>query len=142
MAVELPTRSNRRPIASEALDDVAATFGRADETIDLEEDRLTAGRTAEALSAALSRLAPQDQLLLRLRYENGLTIAQIARAFRLEQKLLYRRCERLLNELRADLERQGLLAADVVRFIGSPAVELAVFSPDSPENASVRPSME
>jgi RNA polymerase sigma factor (sigma-70 family) len=62
-----------------------------------------------ALSAALEGLAVSDRLVLRLRFEDGLSVPEIARATSAGSPFkLYRRIEALLKELRIALESAGV----------------------------------
>jgi len=74
-----------------------------------------------ALDAAVAGLEPQDAVLLRLRFIEGLQVSAIARTLRLDQKSLYRRIDRLKARLRAALEAQGFSVADIQGFFGSDA---------------------
>jgi RNA polymerase sigma factor (sigma-70 family) len=109
--------------------------------------KLTAGREAvaardrafAALRQSLDGLEPTDALILRMRYEDGLTVAQIARALALLQKPLYRRLESLREQLRKTLEAAGVSADQVHDFLAAPEQEppaLAVVG----ENARRSPS--
>jgi RNA polymerase sigma factor (sigma-70 family) len=66
-----------------------------------------------ALAAAIQSLPAEDRLLLRLRFQSGLTVAEVARSLRREQKPLYPRLERILKRLRHHLQRCGIDAADI-----------------------------
>lgn len=57
-----------------------------------------------SLQRAIDELPPEDRLLVRLHWREGFTIAQIAHALDLEQKPLYRRTHRILENLRRNLE--------------------------------------
>ena len=72
------------------------------------EAAAVAARTRAALAVALKRLSPQDQIVVRLHFGEGLTIADVARALHVEQKPLYRQLERSLASLRTSLEAQGI----------------------------------
>lgn len=74
----------------------------------------TARGTLERLLADLSL---EDQLILRLRYWEGFSVADVARALGLEQKPLYRRIDRSLERLRELLEAEGLDRAGVAGFL-------------------------
>ncbi|MGZ8377067.1 MAG: RNA polymerase sigma factor [Gemmatirosa sp.] len=63
---------------------------------------------AATLSAALTELPDEERVIVRLRFWEGLSVADIARALQLPQKPLYRRLERALQELRVRLERAGV----------------------------------
>lgn len=66
-----------------------------------------AQRLAQALTSALRSLSAEDRLLIKLRFEDGLRIVDIARTLRQPEKPLYRRLERVLASLRRGLERRG-----------------------------------
>lgn len=75
-----------------------------------------------ALQRALAALPAEDQVILRLRFWEGFTVADIARTLRLEQKPLYRRLDRDLLRLRELLEADGLDGPAVAGiFSGGPA---------------------
>ncbi|HEV2734967.1 MAG TPA: sigma-70 family RNA polymerase sigma factor [Longimicrobiaceae bacterium] len=69
------------------------------------------------LERALADLPPEDQLILRLRYWEGFTVAEVARALHLEQKPLYRRIDRDLERLRVSLEAAGVDRESVAGFL-------------------------
>ena len=62
-----------------------------------------------ALAAAVGELPPADRLLLKLRFDDGLTASEIARAFRLPTPFhVYRRVNALLAGLRGALRDRGV----------------------------------
>lgn len=120
LAARFPERApRRRAVAIEEAEQVAVL--RAE---DVEEPLLAKERkyAAETLSAVLARairaLPEDDRLILQLRFESGMTVAQIARALQIDQKLLYRRIERCMREMRTELERSGIEAASALDLIG------------------------
>ena len=96
----------------------------ADEAAIEGERRRAAARIALALEAQLGSLPAQDRLMLRLRFEDGRTVSQMAAIMRLEQKPLYRRLERLLRELRTGLEDRGVSRAEVQELLGDALIEV------------------
>jgi hypothetical protein len=50
-------------------------------------------------------------MILKMRFDSGFTVAEVARVLKVDQKSLYRRIERLLSDLRACLEAAGVDAA-------------------------------
>jgi hypothetical protein len=62
-----------------------------------------------------------DRLILQLRFEQDLTIADIARLLQIEQKPLYRKVDALLARLREALETEGVSAGDVAAMLGGGA---------------------
>jgi len=73
------------------------------------DESLQADELKAALQNALARLEPSDRLVLRLRFEDGLSVPEITRLLRLESPFrLYRRIDRLLLELRTMLQAVGI----------------------------------
>jgi RNA polymerase sigma factor for flagellar operon FliA len=65
------------------------------------------------LDRALQSLTAQERILLRMRFEDGFTVAQIAKTLHVKQKPLYRTIERLLSCLRERLIADGISTRDV-----------------------------
>jgi RNA polymerase sigma factor (sigma-70 family) len=63
----------------------------------------TSERVQAAAERAMETLAPEDRLILRMRFEDALPVATIARVLQLDQKRLYRTIERILKQIRAAL---------------------------------------
>jgi len=62
----------------------------------------------EALASALESINPRERLLLRYRYEDGLSVPEIARLTGARSPFaVYRELEKLLTTLRASLEKVG-----------------------------------
>ena len=117
IAVSLPARQSASEVPLEVLDGTPH-----------EADGVTTEVPADAdddfaiLRAAVQELAPEDQVIMRMRFWDDISVADIARALRLEQKPLYRRIEAIETRLRAVLSARGvdrerareLLSSDVV----------------------------
>lgn len=120
LADRLPARAPRRREVS--LDDalpVAVTNGNTAETDALaDERREIAERLSRVMNESIRKLPSADRTILQLRFQDGMTVAQIARAFRVDQKQLYRRIERRMRDIRKELESDGLASADVLDLIG------------------------
>jgi RNA polymerase sigma factor for flagellar operon FliA len=122
---QLRERSGRRLVGDVPLAAVAATAPSPDAEIDARRQVVHADRVAAALGAAVSGLAAEDRLLLKLRFTDRLTVSHISRLLGLDQKALYRRLERVMRVLRAELEAQGVRRDRVLAIVGHPAVDLA-----------------
>jgi RNA polymerase sigma factor for flagellar operon FliA len=111
---QLPMRHPMRPgdAGAEPLEKLAGGRG-ADQAI--VEDEADAARACvlAALNDAMDQLSPDDQALVRMHLADGRTVADAARALRLDQKALYRRLPRLKSMLRERMERAGVTAAQV-----------------------------
>jgi RNA polymerase sigma factor (sigma-70 family) len=107
-------RERRRRLNTLALDVGLAEFTEAVESATQEsddgpEDRLRTLELHGALDAALATLSPSDQLLLRLRFDDGRSAQQIARALHYPTPFhVYRRLNALLAQLRATLRARGI----------------------------------
>jgi DNA-directed RNA polymerase specialized sigma subunit len=61
-----------------------------------------------ALATLRSELAPADRLLLKLRFDDGLPVPEIASMLRYPSQFhVYRRINALLNEMKSRLEARG-----------------------------------
>jgi RNA polymerase sigma factor (sigma-70 family) len=60
------------------------------------------------LRSAISDLSDEDQVIVRMRFWHDVSVADIARALRIEQKPLYRRIEQIGSRLRSSLADRGL----------------------------------
>ena len=76
------------------------------------------------LARALDTLPVQDQLLVRLRHDQGLKVSEIATMLGLDQKQLYRRIDAIHASLRATLSRTGTSAREVLDVIDGPVSHL------------------
>lgn len=116
LLASLPVRSPLRPVVELRPDVVLnATAGdaRADERVVAAESEARRAEVMNALDRALAKLEPEDQLIVRMHFRDGLTLAAVARALDVEQKPLYRRVERLRSRLRTLLGNSGLREDDV-----------------------------
>lgn len=120
LAAQLPTTPRGRP---QPVDLSRAAGLSAASTADAELERAEAGAEFQRVDADVARLLadfpPEDRLILRMRYWDDVSVADISRALSLPQKPLYRRIERLLVRLRRALEAKGITARDVRERIGT-----------------------
>ena len=118
IADRLPERAPRRRDV-EVTESVAVTRPEAVEEPLMARDRRSASERLSVLMAAIIESMPEEErLILQLRFEGGMAVSQIARALRLDQKLLYRRLDRRMRDIRTELERSGMAAGDVLDLIG------------------------
>ena len=108
IVVRLPARARRAMVGEQELEAVADTTSGVDERLISNERRADARRILDALKGAMRSLSDQDRVILRLRFQDGLKVADIARALHVDQKVLYRRFDGLLRQLRAALEAAGI----------------------------------
>jgi RNA polymerase sigma factor for flagellar operon FliA len=140
MAQRLPARERR---IQEPLDEPGrpeAFTARAEDPQGLLQSTETASRCQAALEGVVGALAPEDRLVLRMRFEDGLSVADVARILHLDQKKLYRRLEGILATLRRSLEAGGLAWSDVEALIERGQCHLRLPLVARRENSDPRPS--
>jgi RNA polymerase sigma factor (sigma-70 family) len=106
---QIPVRPMLRPIdvGPEPLSS-AESATRSDVLVAEDEADRVRRRTWRLLSEAIAQHTPEDRLVLRMRFWDELSVADIARALSLDQKPLYKRIDRLLADLRRRLTRAGV----------------------------------
>jgi RNA polymerase sigma factor (sigma-70 family) len=111
LAQSLPVRPVRRPVPEDTLAPLAAppAFNPEQAVAAV----TTSVRANGVIAHALGRMPPIDRIVLRMHFEDGISVADVARMLRLDQKRLYRRIGELLRGLREDFEREGLEWQDV-----------------------------
>lgn len=119
LASRIPDRERRHFTAESALGQISVPAEVAEAAVVSRERHETARALERRLGEALAALAPQERLILRLRFDDGYKVGEIARALRLEEKPLYKRIERLLERLRKGLEARGVRATDVSEVLGA-----------------------
>lgn len=140
-------RHTRTPVSEAVLGRLPAAGSASDAPLARREAVALAVRAAVALDAALARLPADDRLLLRMRYEDDVSVADIARALTIDQKALYGRLRRLLDRLRTALTNAGLDAADATEvlqhrgFDGADAAHLIRAFPSRPPRRPAPPAV-
>jgi RNA polymerase sigma factor (sigma-70 family) len=139
---QLPVRPPRRTVDPGMLDGTPAPDGQADAGLAEIERRSSAERAQTLLAEALGLLSPEDRLLIRLAFCDGMTMAAIAVTLGVRQRPLYRTRERCLETMRRHLLSRGLDAravADLLACPGAP-VETAGLSIREVESSHSGPS--
>lgn len=117
MAGELPVRLKRRFESSDQLENIGQLNG-VERRVEDEEKGTVMAMTESALKTALSTLEAEDRLILRMRYQDGFTVAQIAGTLQVEARPLYSRFEKCLRSLRVVMEERGVTGAGVAEVLG------------------------
>jgi RNA polymerase sigma factor for flagellar operon FliA len=125
LAARFPVRHRRKTVGDEGMAGLAAPGAAPDADLAAEEAARVVSEATAAIGRALSRLAHEDQLILRMRFTDGLKLSEIARMLHLDQKPLYRRVEGLLLDLRRALEHEGLTAEGVATALAEGGFEAA-----------------
>ena len=78
-----------------------------------DEAAVLRGRVMEVLRRARDRLDSEERAIVQMRYADGYSIADVARALHLEQKPLYRRLPRLCALMRSYMVEAGVSEDDI-----------------------------
>jgi RNA polymerase sigma factor for flagellar operon FliA len=109
LAEKLTQRSPARQFVAESeAEGVASRTAASDVNVLRAEHDFLAKRVQTALDRVRQTLTPDERLILKMRFEDSVPVADIARALHLNQKRLYRTIEQLLATLRQGLEAEGL----------------------------------
>lgn len=105
---EIPHRPRRHYVAVEDVADTTSGVG----TLSQRERTAAAKQIEIALVRTTRGLSAEDRAILKLRFIEGCTVQEVAKALNLLPRPLYRRVERLLRRLRKGLEEEGLDRAE------------------------------
>jgi RNA polymerase sigma factor (sigma-70 family) len=111
MAAQFPPRIPRNPEDEKVLEGVPDPSEPADRRIREAEREARRRKLFQLLEEALATLDPEDALIIKMRAQ--FSVVEIARVLGLDPKPLYRRIERILKTLRAELNRRGVRDDDV-----------------------------
>jgi RNA polymerase sigma factor (sigma-70 family) len=133
----LPLRApKRREVSLDEAGRDAVIGGQIEADAAGSERRKVEDRVSALVNEWLRELPDADWFLLRQRFEDGMTVAQIARATRDDPQHLYRRIKRRMNEIRKLLNDAGLDAAEVLDLIGRNDTNLEFLLPKNPSRPS------
>jgi RNA polymerase sigma factor (sigma-70 family) len=125
IAATIRPRTNRRFESDTVLSRLEAAERGDQRVVDRDLAELQA-RMKDAMSSALAALEPEDRLILRLRFADGLTIRAIAATLDLDQRRIYARVERVLNQVREDIFKTGLRSEEILDLLDWPACAVEV----------------
>jgi DNA-directed RNA polymerase specialized sigma24 family protein len=107
-----------RTVPDTAASDVASGDPTPDWLLVNRETQASQRRIIAALDAARESLTPEEQVLLKMRVDDGLPVSRIAAALGLNQKKLYITLNRLYTGIRERLLAEGISAEDVNECFG------------------------
>jgi RNA polymerase sigma factor for flagellar operon FliA len=119
LAARFPLRVRRRYVGEELLEAAAADMPDAEQLLVRADEAARFERVKARLEQLLAELDVQQRLVLRLRFEQGMRVADIARMQQLDQKRLYREIDAVLAGLRQALEAEGVDASAVRTMLAS-----------------------
>ncbi|MDJ0839099.1 MAG: sigma-70 family RNA polymerase sigma factor [Acidobacteriota bacterium] len=104
----LPYRSGRTELDEATLGELPAVGGSGELALLEKEKRERFSRADAVMQKTLAGLEPEERLLVKLVYHDGLKIAEIARRLGTNQKKLYRWVDKIIVDLRREMERAGV----------------------------------
>jgi len=113
LAAVLPVRRGHNEVS---LENVEATSIAVHPNLEHEADDMLA--LEKLLHSAVASLPAEDALIMRMRFWSGMSVADIARTLRVEQKPLYRRLDGIQADLRAALESRGVDRTRAIEILG------------------------
>lgn len=108
LASRLPQRVRRLMESDAVLESRPSTLPPPDVAAKIRTTQSRITLVMAALRKAIDRLDVQDRLILRMRFDEGCSVPQIASVVGIDPKVLYRRLDRLIRNLRRSLEADGL----------------------------------
>src|SRR6185295_4154751 len=117
LAARLPARRMHNEISIDGVE--ATSVAIYPEPARDEDDMLV---LEELLHALVASLPPEDALVMRMRFWNEMSVADIARILRVDQKPLYRRLESIQAKLRFALESRGVDRERATDILGSTTI--------------------
>jgi RNA polymerase sigma factor for flagellar operon FliA len=137
LAEKLTRRSPARQFVPETeAEGVTSRAAASDANVVRAEHDFLAKRVQTALDRVRQALVPDERLILKMRFEDSVPVADIARALHLNQKRLYRTIEQLLAKLRQGLESEGLDRGEVTALFAD-GVLSEIDLPDASRHAVV-----
>ncbi len=140
LVAEVPSRERRRFVGDAELEHLEAP-GSSAERASRSAVEPFAEATGNALGRALAELTARDRLVLKMHFQEGFTIADIARTLRLDAKALYPRIEQCKRQLRGFLEAEGITNERVAEVLEWD-FDLGIHFGPGPESESPGPSQQ
>jgi RNA polymerase sigma factor (sigma-70 family) len=136
LAASIVVRQPRRQSSVERTEEMRepASESSAEEELLSGEREIAARRAGAVLSRELQRLAPEDRLIMKLKYIDAMKVSTMARMLHADQKQLYRRIERLVAMLRKALLAAGVAMSDIGDMLthGADTMQIDFAIPDAP----------
>jgi len=139
--LRLPLRNPRPVVVSDdLLSESAASDNDAGERVDAAEREKSARLAATAMDGLIRQLDAEDRAILQMRFWKSSKVPDIASVLKLDQKKLYKRLDKLYDNLKKGLEKAGVTRSDVLNLLvrGDQDIHLDVISAEihsiSPSN--------
>ena len=119
----LSARAVRRPVSEDDAVEIPSPGPSTDVRVVMAERDFQAKRVLAALDRALRALSPTERLILKMLFEDGVAISDIAKTLHLEQRPLYRTRDDLKDKLRASLEAEGISRESIDELLNAREIE-------------------
>jgi RNA polymerase sigma factor for flagellar operon FliA len=121
---QLPVRGKTTEVGEEAAATVRSNDS-SDAGIEDAHRQQDIERLERALQAAFEGIAKQDRVIIALRFDENLSVAQIAKVTNSSVPTVHRRLDKSLKHLRKSLVEAGFAPAEISRMIGHPSIALS-----------------
>ena len=119
----LPSRVRNVEVGEEAAANLSG-HDTSDRTVEDASRRRDIERLQRALQTAFAAIAAQDRVVIALRFDQDLPIAEISRITGVSVPTLHRRLDKSVKQLRLALSQAGFDPRDVANLIGHPSIGL------------------
>ena len=120
----LPPRVRTTEVGEEGADDVASA-DTSDATIEDAGRRTDTERLQRVLQTAFAAIPAQDRVIVALRFDQDLPLADIARATHLSVPTLHRRLDKSVKHLRLAISQAGFDPRSIANLIGHSSIGLS-----------------
>ena len=114
---------SRRVVSDVDAVDIPSPGPSADDNVVKADRGFQAKRVLAALERARQALPPTGRLIVKMHFEDGAKVSDIARVLHLEQRPLYRTLERLLKSIGDAMAAEGISRADIAALLNVTTVE-------------------
>ena len=99
---------SRKFVPEEAAGEIASDAPSPETNVVRAEEDFRAKRVQASLERAKQALQPTERLILRMRFDDRMPVADIARVLHLDQRRLYRTIDRIVAALRSAMAADGI----------------------------------
>ena len=121
---QLPVRVRHTEVGEEAAQELSGNDS-SEAAIDDADRRETVDRLQSALQSAFAQVAAQDRVLIALRFDQDLSMVEIAKLTGSSVPTLHRRLDKSVKQLRLALSHAGFEPREVANLIGHPSIALS-----------------
>ena len=121
---QLPLRIRNTEVGEEAAQELSGDTS-SEAGIDDAERRKSIDRLQQSLQAAFAQIAAQDRVLIALRFDQELSMVEIAKLMGSSVPTLHRRLDKSVKQLRLALAHAGFDSREVANLIGHPSIALS-----------------